>query len=102
MPRMKIVSCPLCKGKLEIDLNTGLVYRHFEKIKGKEAEEKFDRFVDKVAERENAASDVFNKATERAKGRDLDDLFQKATEKTREEIEEEKEGEGGEGGEGGE
>ena len=89
MPRMKIIRCPLCRGRIEIDLNTGQVYRHFDKKKGKEAEEAFDKFVDQVSEKQSSGEDIFQQATERAKDKDLDVLFKKAADKTKEEIDEE-------------
>jgi len=91
MARIKILRCPLCGGKLEVDLNTGQVYRHFEKMKAKEAVDAFDKFVDKVAEKEGSGEDLFLRATEREKDKNLDDLFNKAAEKTKEEMEEEQE-----------
>jgi hypothetical protein len=91
MPRMKIIRCPLCQGRIEIDLNTGQVFRHFDKKKGKEAEDAFDQFVDQVAEKQNSGEDVFQRATEREKEKDLDGLFRKAADKAKEEIEEEEE-----------
>ncbi|MHC4778984.1 MAG: hypothetical protein ACYTFG_10455 [Planctomycetota bacterium] len=89
MARMKIIRCPLCKGKLEIDLNTGQVYRHFEKMKEAEAADAFDKIVDKVAEKENSGEDVFEKAAEREKAKNLDALFQEAADKAKDDIEEE-------------
>ncbi|MHC4600500.1 MAG: hypothetical protein ACYS47_16010 [Planctomycetota bacterium] len=89
MPRMKIIRCPLCQGRIEIDLNTGQVYRHFDKKKGKEAEDAFDKFVERVAEKQSSGEDVFEQATERAKDKDLDALFKEATDKAKDEIDEE-------------
>jgi phenylalanyl-tRNA synthetase beta subunit len=87
MSRFKIILCPLCHGKLEIDLDTGEVYRHFEKKKEKEAVDAFDQFVGKVAEKEHCTEDTFRKATEKLKGTDLDSLFQQAAEKAKEDLE---------------
>lgn len=89
MSRFKIIHCPLCKGKIEVDLNTGQVYRHFEKVKGKEAVEAFDRFVDKVAEKAGSAEEIFKHATEMAKEKDLEALFDEAAKKAKDEIGEE-------------
>ncbi|MHC5036878.1 MAG: hypothetical protein ACYTHM_06165 [Planctomycetota bacterium] len=89
MPRIKIITCPLCKGKLEVDMNSGKVYRHFAKMKGDEAVDAFDRVVGKVAEKEGSGEEIFQQAAERAKDKDLDALFKKATEKAKEDLEEE-------------
>jgi len=87
MAKFKIVVCPLCNGKLEIDLTSGEVYRHFEKKKGKQAIDAFDQVVGKVAEKESASEDTFRRATEKVKSTDLDSLFNKAAEKAREDLE---------------
>jgi len=92
MARMRIVHCPLCKGKIEIDLDTGIVYRHFEKKSAKEAEAGFGAAVEKVAGKDDRLEDLFSAAKEREKGRDLDSLMGKAREKAREIEEREEDG----------
>jgi AcrR family transcriptional regulator len=91
MARIKLVKCPLCKGKLEIDLSTGTVYRHFEKKKGEEVSREFDSAVDKVAGKDEKLDALFSKAKEKEKTKDLDALFRKAAEKAKDDIEEEEE-----------
>lgn len=86
MARIKLVKCPLCGGKLEIDLTTGTVYRHFEKKKGAEADQAFEGAVDKVAGKDRHLEGLFDRAKEREKNKDLDALFRQAQEKAREEI----------------
>jgi hypothetical protein len=76
MSRFKILKCPLCGGKIEIDLDTGEIYRHFEKKKEKEAVDAFDQVVGKVAEKEHSTEDTF-----------LESLFRQAAEKAKQDIE---------------
>lgn len=94
MARIRIVRCPLCQGKIEIDLDSGIVYRHFEKKSATEAEAGFSSAVEKVAGKDDHLEDLFSAAKEREKGRDLDSLLDKARKKARE-IEE-RDGDGGE------
>ncbi len=89
MARIKIVNCPICQGKIEIDLDTGIVYRHFEKKKGEEAEKEFDSAVDKVARKDEKLQDLFARAKEREKNKDLDELFRKAADKAKEDLDKE-------------
>ncbi len=89
MRKYKIVTCPLCKGKLEIDLDTGSVYRHFGKKKAQQASDAFDEVVDSVAQKEGSGDAIFERAADKAKGKNLDDLFKEAAEKAKENLEEE-------------
>jgi len=89
MARMKLIKCPLCQGKIEIDLNTGVVYRHFDKLKNAEAEKVFGSALDKVADKDEVLDNLFAKAKDREKNRDLDALFKKAAEKSQQDEEEE-------------
>ena len=89
MARFKVIQCPLCNGKIEIDLNTGQVYRHFDKKTAEEAVDAFDKVVGKVAAKQNSAVDLFDQATEKEKNKDLDSLFDEAARKAKKEIAEE-------------
>ncbi len=86
MARMKLLTCPICQGRIEVDLDTGIVYRHFEKKKPEEAQKDFDSAVDKVAHKDEKLQDLFSRAKEKEKNRDLEELFRKAKDKAKEDL----------------
>jgi hypothetical protein len=83
MSRIKLIRCPMCGGKMEVDLNTGTVYRHFEKKSKDQIDGVFSGALDKVAGKDDRLDRLFSKAKEKEKNKDLDDLFRKAAEKTK-------------------
>ncbi len=83
------VSCPCCESRLAIDVRTRKVMRWSKKEEldstGKPVvrAEDWDNAFDRVAKRQDSATDKFDDALSREKSRekDLDDLFRKAKEK---------------------
>lgn len=83
------IECPCCESRLLIDVRTRTVLRHSPKAAldefGKPVQDgkRWDAAAKTVSDREARGEDAFDSALnrERARGRDLDDLFKKAREK---------------------
>jgi hypothetical protein len=83
------VECPCCQSRLEIDVRTGTVLRWRKKGETDETgkpvlrESDWGTASDKVSKRLGSAADKFDQSLSREKARekDLDDLFRKASEK---------------------
>jgi hypothetical protein len=84
-----LIDCPCCAAKLVVDLRTGKVLRARpqgqvdEEGRPKVGEADWTSANERVKTRLNNATDRFDEGLqrERAKSRDLDDLFRKASEK---------------------
>ena len=87
-PKEIQVACPCCDEVLLIDVLTRTILRHHPPRKtgpgGKELleEDRWSAAKDKVRDRGDSGEDRFDQALgrERARGKDLDDLFRKAQE----------------------
>ncbi len=83
------VTCPCCESRLEIDVRTGAILRWRRKAevdetgKPKVREEDWTGAAERVQQRTSSAAEKFDAGLTREKERerDLDDLFQKASEK---------------------
>ena len=89
-----LVTCPCCESRLAVDVRTSKVVRwsaaQEQDEGGKQLPHDFDQVQKRVEGRLGTALDKFdgNLAREKRRGRDLDDLFEKANEKLKEEDDE--------------
>ncbi len=77
MPNLITVTCPLCKGMLEIDVARRQVVRHFEHLEKVKKDELFAKAVEKSKTREEKSRETYDAAKEKLHGprRDLDELL---------------------------
>lgn len=83
------VSCPCCESRLEVDVRTGKVVRWSRKSELDESgkprvrESDWGQANQRVQERMGSATDKFDESLtrERTRGKDLDELFKKASDK---------------------
>lgn len=71
------VTCPICKGMLEIDVVRKQVVRHFEHLAGIKKEDLFAYAVGKAKTREERSRESYEAAKEKLHSpkRDLDELM---------------------------
>lgn len=90
------IDCPCCSSRLEIDVRTGTVVRWRAKTETDEVgkpvlgERDWGAATSKVQGRQGAAADKFDESLsrEKARARDLDELFRKANDALRRKGEE--------------
>jgi hypothetical protein len=83
------IACPCCESRLEIDVRTGKIVRWARKTELDESgkprvrESDWGQASQKVQERLGGAADKFDQSLsrEKSRGRDLDELFKKASDK---------------------